>query len=316
MSIDPIVAQRNLDRMFRHFNTHLFNDTLLLSNVIVSVSKLGPTTMGRFELNHTTEVENKGDYESTVIDLAIRKEEHKRAQDLKIKRFGGRRTQFKDKAAEAKLKTLIVPTIHINTLVLDRPMKATAATLVHEMVHLWQYRYGARFPKSGTHNAEWADKMVKVGLTPVCVDGNAKPGQKTGKNCTHDVVDGGPFDAAFAALPEELKMTWVQMTFSRPKTTRKITYQCDCGRKFYSSKGMSDVLCKLCLSDFVKQKGDEDEDAVETPPESKIEAPTDQLGRSNGDLDSVFDDEPMEWEQPCPADPRENPDLDLFMDEE
>jgi hypothetical protein len=45
------------------------------------------------------------------------------------------------------------------------PMVEVIQTLVHEMVHVWQYHYGK--PGRGRyHNAEWADKMEAIGLMP------------------------------------------------------------------------------------------------------------------------------------------------------
>ena len=45
------------------------------------------------------------------------------------------------------------------------PIIQTLQTLVHEMVHLWQYHFGT--PSRRTyHNIEWANKMESVGLMP------------------------------------------------------------------------------------------------------------------------------------------------------
>src|SRR4051795_11997675 len=49
-------------------------------------------------------------------------------------------------------------------LITDEPIRSLS-TLVHEMVHLWQYTYGHP-PKNCYHNKEWADKMEYIGLMP------------------------------------------------------------------------------------------------------------------------------------------------------
>lgn len=52
--------------------------------------------------------------------------------------------------------------ISLNPDVLSRPIRATMATLVHEMVHLWQQECGTP-SRSGYHNIEWGRKMEAVG---------------------------------------------------------------------------------------------------------------------------------------------------------
>ena len=51
-------------------------------------------------------------------------------------------------------------------------------TLVHEMVHLWQYEFGNP-SRAGYHNKEWANKMETVGLTPS--NTGEEGGKKTGQ---------------------------------------------------------------------------------------------------------------------------------------
>lgn len=80
---------------------------------------------------------------------------------------------------------------------LDRPYREVLATLVHEMVHLWQHHFGS--PGRGRyHNCEWADKMREVGLHPT--DDGSPEGKPIGESVTHLIEEGGRFDAATAAL--------------------------------------------------------------------------------------------------------------------
>lgn len=75
----------------------------------------------------------------------------------------------------------------------DRPYKEVLATLVHEMVHLWQHHKGE--PGRGRyHNREWADKMKELGLQPT--DNGGEDGKETGESVSHLIVQGGPFDEA------------------------------------------------------------------------------------------------------------------------
>lgn len=79
----------------------------------------------------------------------------------------------------------------------DRDDRASLATLVHEMVHLWQHRFGEP-PRKSYHDRQWALKMREVGLIP---SSTGEPGGKeTGSRVTHYIEEGGRFAASFAAL--------------------------------------------------------------------------------------------------------------------
>ncbi|MBR0876935.1 SprT-like domain-containing protein [Bradyrhizobium liaoningense] len=75
----------------------------------------------------------------------------------------------------------------------ERTDKETLSTLVHEQAHVWQAHFGK--PPSGVyHNKEWAAKMKELGLYPSTT---GKPGGKeTGRQCSHYITKGGPFDVA------------------------------------------------------------------------------------------------------------------------
>lgn len=78
-----------------------------------------------------------------------------------------------------------------------RDARAILSTLAHEQAHLWQQHFGTP-SRSGYHNKEWAAKMHEIGLHPSTT---GEPGGKeTGQKCSHYIVEGGPFDRAFAAL--------------------------------------------------------------------------------------------------------------------
>lgn len=71
----------------------------------------------------------------------------------------------------------------------DRSDLTVCSTLLHEMCHVWQQECGTP-GKGGYHNAEWAQKMLTVGLSPVSVD---RPGTMLGYAVTHEIVPDGPF---------------------------------------------------------------------------------------------------------------------------
>ncbi len=81
-----------------------------------------------------------------------------------------------------------------------------AATVVHEMAHLWQATLGNSKCRA-YHDREWANKMVEVGLMP---SNTGKPGGKrTGSQMTHYSIEGGVFDVAFAKMPSEFLLPWL-----------------------------------------------------------------------------------------------------------
>src|SRR6516225_9588180 len=78
-----------------------------------------------------------------------------------------------------------------------RTDREIASTLLHEMVHLWQYYFG-KPPRKGYHNREWGDKMESLGLMP-SEDGQPG-GKRTGQRVTHYIIEGGPFACEWAKL--------------------------------------------------------------------------------------------------------------------
>ena len=57
-----------------------------------------------------------------------------------------------------------LPELALNPVYFQRDDKRTLSTLVHEMVHHWQFCYGS--PSGRYHNREWADRMESIGLIP------------------------------------------------------------------------------------------------------------------------------------------------------
>lgn len=84
------------------------------------------------------------------------------------------------------------------------------STLVHEMVHLRQQRFGS--PGRGRyHNREWAAMMKAVGLQPS--DTGAPGGKETGDRMSHFVVPDGPFArAARELLTTGFAIPWKERT--------------------------------------------------------------------------------------------------------
>lgn len=75
----------------------------------------------------------------------------------------------------------------------DRSMQDILSTLVHEMVHLWQHRFG-KPPRKAYHDKQWAAKMKGVGLIPSAT--GVPGGKETGQKMSHYIEEGGRFDKA------------------------------------------------------------------------------------------------------------------------
>lgn len=71
------------------------------------------------------------------------------------------------------------------------PPKEIMQTIVHEMVHAWQFHFGNP-GRRGYHNQEWAQKMEEIGLMP---SHTGQPGgAKTGEKMNDYIIPGGRFE--------------------------------------------------------------------------------------------------------------------------
>ena len=88
-----------------------------------------------------------------------------------------------------------------------RSIPQSLSTLVHEMVHQWQYHFG-KPGRRGYHNKEWGEKMDAVGLVP---SNTGKPGGKrVGEQMDHYIKKAGAFDQACdSLLSKEYQLSWL-----------------------------------------------------------------------------------------------------------
>lgn len=146
-------------------------------------------------------------------------------------------------SAEQKLDEITLNPDH-----LKRGPQATAATLVHEMVHLWQQSYG-RPSRAGYHNKEWADKMEAVGLVP---SSTGKPGgRRVGQRMTHYIAEDGAFLRSFKALALTLPWQSEGRGQAAPKYEKaKVKYSCgECEAKVWGKPGLQ-LGCMACNTTF------------------------------------------------------------------
>lgn len=141
--------------------------------------------------------------------------------------------------------------ISLTPMHLKRGLEAVFATLVHEMVHLWQEDCGEP-SKNGYHNKEWANKMEEIGLIP---SSTGEPGGKrTGSKCSHYILEGGPFYHAFRDMPEFIRLPWIGAGLSEKKKAKrnKVTYQClGCEAKCWGKPEMT-IICGDCDEPFTE----------------------------------------------------------------
>jgi hypothetical protein len=141
----------------------------------------------------------------------------------------------------------IVDEIALNPAAMqDRSDREIASTLVHEMVHLWQERFG-KPGRRGYHNKQWAAKMDEVGLTPSHT--GAPGGKRTGQSVSHVIVDGGLFDKAWGLLAElGFAFDYQDRLTNGPETPRKlkVRYACRvCSIHVWGKPGLR-IVCKDC----------------------------------------------------------------------
>jgi predicted SprT family Zn-dependent metalloprotease len=150
--------------------------------------------------------------------------------------------------------------ISLNPETLRLPLVETMATLVHEMVHQWQDDHG-RKPRSAYHDKQWAAKMVEVGLIPsnTCRPGGKQIGQQMG----HYPEENGRFLAAFASMPESIRLPWVtggnlipekaKEEEEKAKAKNKIKYTCaGCELNVWGKPGLN-IVCADCDEPFTPE---------------------------------------------------------------
>jgi len=89
------------------------------------------------------------------------------------------------------------------------PLLEVLQTLVHEMVHAWQFHFG-KPGRRGYHNKEWADKMEAIGLMP---SSTGKPGgARTGEKMADYAIPGGLFmQATDKLLTQDFKISGIRI---------------------------------------------------------------------------------------------------------
>lgn len=120
-------------------------------------------------------------------------------------------------------------------------------TLVHEMVHQWQYVYGKPSRKA-YHNKQWADKMESIGLMPS--DTGQPGGKRTGQRMSDYIIIGGKFDRAYNIFFKQYRgIHWqspAPLLLKKQRRKSKVKYECPiCGQKCWA-KPKANFICGDC----------------------------------------------------------------------
>lgn len=126
-------------------------------------------------------------------------------------------------------------------LLISRPPKEVASTLVHEMVHLWQQTFG-KPGRRGYHNRQWSKEMIRVGLMPSTT--GAPGGARVGEPMSHYVLPGGPFEVAFEKARAQA-LPWGSLPRG-PASRSKVKYSCPgCHTSAWGKPGLQ-LDCRPC----------------------------------------------------------------------
>ena len=149
--------------------------------------------------------------------------------------------------------------ICLNPDFLDRIDEEWQATLVHEMVHLWQQDFG-KTSRAGYHNKQWAQKMKEIGLYPSST--GEEGGKETGQLCSHYIIPDGAFIEAFKRLQEkQIKYITVANLVegggkgkaAAASARSKTKYICPCGNKVWGKPSLS-IMCNNCNQLFIEEE--------------------------------------------------------------
>lgn len=162
--------------------------------------------------------------------------------------------QWREKAGPATAEI----SLNMKQLSEEEPIEAMA-TLVRQMVHLWQERYGRQPSSKWYFNREWAEKMASIGLLP---SATGEPGGRdTGQGIKHYIEKGGRFERAFRKMPEAYLWPFRPAVLEGEKShgySVKVMYRCvGCGAKVWGKGGLG-MVCE-CGHVFTDGSGESKE---------------------------------------------------------
>lgn len=101
--------------------------------------------------------------------------------------------------------------ININPKFLSKSSaKEIYSTLVHEMVHLWQFNFTDK-TKNGYHDKQFAQAMLRIGLQTS--NTGEIGGKTTGQRMSDYILEDGKFAEAFSKMPKKFVLPFIHSHF-------------------------------------------------------------------------------------------------------
>ena len=143
--------------------------------------------------------------------------------------------------------TALFDEIAINPATAARPARDVLGTLLHEMCHVWQFNFG-KLSRNGYHNAQWAGKMLEVGLKPFNVE---NPDKMVGQKVTHTIEVDGLADLLFREIEAQFGADLVVELptadkAKKPAKNSKVKFTCpECGANAWGKDTLI-LICGAC----------------------------------------------------------------------
>jgi predicted SprT family Zn-dependent metalloprotease len=123
---------------------------------------------------------------------------------------------------------------------------AILSTLVHEMVHVWQFHCTEKYPRNGYHDKVWGKKMDEIGLTPS--NTGKEGGKRTGQQMHHYIILNGLFEKHCLKFlsNRQIKLSSFPLPKQASASKNKTKYSCPvCEQNAWAKPG-ANIQCGDC----------------------------------------------------------------------
>ena len=144
--------------------------------------------------------------------------------------------------------TIELDSSYLGMCVSTNQLDLLLSTLVHEMVHEWDFIYNFNQITQGGHGPTWRKKMTELGLEPV-----KRGRQWKADNTSHKIIKHGLTSRILETYPQELRDSFPQFKYQKPEIINKVkkvydrwfNYKCPtCGR-VQKMKGQREIA--ICM---------------------------------------------------------------------
>jgi hypothetical protein len=128
----------------------------------------------------------------------------------------------------------------------NRPPIEVASVMLHEALHLWQHCHG-KPGKSGYHNTEWGEAMIRCGLWPSHT--GKEGGRMTGQQMDHYIIENGPFVQSWERfVPTGKVLAWGDAVQDPTKTRgpTRTKFECPICKLAAWSQASAGLICANC----------------------------------------------------------------------